>query len=253
MKLPIYFVSDNHFFMDSISNEDNRRKLLFSLFKKIKKENGTLVIGGDFFDFWFDYGKNETSGYDNIFNQLYDLSSNGVEIHYVLGNHDYWDFGYFKKKFNAKTYTGNLEFSINGQKVIVTHGDGLLSRDSGYRFMRKIIRSRICIFLFKLLGGKVGCKLAKKISNTSKKYNHSEHHNKKNNVKEETIRSEINDYIINHWINSCDTVLVGHYHQTGIDNLSHNKKIIYMGDWLNYYTVTYLNESGWKQFSWEEK
>ena len=40
MKLPIYFVSDNHFFMDNPPNENNRRKLLFSLFEQIKKENG---------------------------------------------------------------------------------------------------------------------------------------------------------------------------------------------------------------------
>ena len=53
-------------------------------------------------------------------------------------------------------------------------------------------------------------------------------------------------------MNNYDVVLVGHYHQTGIDNLN-NKKIIYLGDWLNYYTVTYLNESGWGQLSWEEK
>ena len=37
MKLPVYFVSDNHFFMDSPSNEKERRELLFSLFSEIKK------------------------------------------------------------------------------------------------------------------------------------------------------------------------------------------------------------------------
>ena len=252
MKLPIYFISDNHFFMDSPPNETKRRKLLFSLFKKIQQDNGTLIIGGDFFDFWFDYGNNKNNHYKDIFNQLYKLSSSGVEIHYVLGNHDYWDFGYFEKKFNGKIYRGNLEFSINGQKILITHGDGLLSRDFGYRFMRKIIRSKLCIALFKTLGGKIGCQIAKKISNTSKKYNHSEYHNKKKNVGEKIIRTEINNYIINNWMDNHDTVLVGHYHQTGIDILN-NKKIIYLGDWLNYYTVTYLNNSGWKQFSWEEK
>jgi len=253
MKLPVYFVSDNHFFMDSPPNEGYRRELLFSLFEKIKKDNGSLVIGGDFLDFWFDYGKEPTPGYEDIFNKLEELSSHGIEIHYILGNHDYWDFGYFEKKFNAKIYRDNLEFSINQQKIILTHGDGLLSRDSGYRFMRKIIRSKICIYLFKMLGGQIGSKLAKRVSNTSKRYNYSEKHNKKNNIKKEDIRSEINNYIIDNWIEKADTVLVGHYHLTGIDNLNNNKKIIYLGDWLSYYTVTCLNESGWEQFSWEEK
>ena len=252
MKLPIFFVSVNHFFMDSPPNEKYRRNLIFSLFEKIKEENGTLVIGGDFFDFWFDYGGQPTPGYENIFDKLNDLSNHGVDIHYVLGNHDYWDFGYFKKRFNAKIYTNNLEFEINGEKIIVTHGDGLLKDDAGYRFMRKIIRSKICIFLFNILGGKIGCQIAKKISNTSKKYNHSESHNKRYKVKKEKIRTEINNYVINNWSNNCDTILIGHYHQTGIDNIN-NKKIIYLGDWLNYYTVTCLNTSGWNQISWEEK
>ena len=96
MKLPIYFISDNHFFMDSPQNENKRRQLLFSLFKEIQDKCGTLVIGGDFLDFWFDYGNNNALGYENIFNQLNDLSKSGVEIHYVLGNHDYWNFGYFE-------------------------------------------------------------------------------------------------------------------------------------------------------------
>ena len=71
-------------------------------------------------------------------------------------------------------------------------------------------------------------------------------------MKKDTIRHEINEYIQNHWINNYDVILVGHYHLTGIDSIN-NKKIIYLGDWLNYYTVTYLNDSGWKQLSWEEK
>tara|TARA_Y100001970_G_C13989056_1_gene727235 strand:+ start:29 stop:346 length:318 start_codon:yes stop_codon:yes gene_type:complete len=102
-----------------------------------------------------------------------------------------------------------------------------------------------------MLGGNIGSKIAQKISNTSKKYNHSESKNKKYQIKKSVIRKEINNYIENHWINDYDTILVGHYHQTGIDNID-DKKIIYLGDWLNYYTVTYLNNEGWGQTSWKE-
>ena len=55
IQLPIYFISDNHFMMHTSSKEDNRRKILISLFKEIKEKQGTLIIGGDFFDFWFEY------------------------------------------------------------------------------------------------------------------------------------------------------------------------------------------------------
>jgi len=155
-------------------------------------------------------------------------------------------------KFNAKIYRGNLKFTVNQQKILLTHGDGLLSRDYGYRFMRRIIRSQISIYLFKILGGNIGCKLAKKISNTSNRYNHSEIHNKKKSIKKETIRTEINKYVISKWIDKYDAILIGHYHQIGIDKFN-KKKIIYLGDWLSYYTVTRLDHTGWKQFSWINK
>ena len=55
LSLPIYFVSDNHFSMEKSDGEQNRREKLFSLFDKIESSKGTLIIGGDFFDFWFDF------------------------------------------------------------------------------------------------------------------------------------------------------------------------------------------------------
>ena len=145
MKLPVYFVSDNHFFMDSPPGENERRKLLFSLFEKIKQEQGTLIIGGDFFDFWFDYYYVLPAGYVDLLEQLDQLNQSGIDIHFVLGNHDYWDFGYFKQKFNAEVYTGNIEFEHNSSRIQVCHGDGLLKNDTGYRFMKKVIRSRFMV------------------------------------------------------------------------------------------------------------
>ena len=41
--------------MDIDNSEKKRRDKLFHVFDKIKTTGGTLVIGGDFFDFWFNY------------------------------------------------------------------------------------------------------------------------------------------------------------------------------------------------------
>ena len=243
MKLPIYFISDNHFFMDSSPNETNRRKLLFSLFKKIQQENGTLIIGGDFFDFWFDYGDNKNNSYKDIFHQLDKLSSSGVEIHYVLGNHDYWDFGYFNKKFGAKVYKDDLDLILGQSKIQITHGDGLLKNDGSYRLMKKIIRSRLCISLFKNFHPDWGCALAKKVSRAS-----GDHHH---NLNSEAIRKELIQYAKTQWKIGINTVLIGHYHQTGIIEEDGNF-IIFMGDWLRHFTITRLDENGWWQGKWDE-
>ena len=67
MNGPYYIISDNHFSMNLNNEEYERREKLFQVFNKIKSLNkGTLIIGGDFFDYWFEYKKEIPEGYENI-------------------------------------------------------------------------------------------------------------------------------------------------------------------------------------------
>ena len=129
-KHPVYFISDNHFSLEINPFEKERRNRLYEVFEKIKITGGSLVIGGDFFDFWFDYRYVLPAGYIDLLEQLHQLNQSGIEIHFVLGNHDYWDFGYFRKKFNAKVYNGNMSFENDNLRIQVCHGDGLLKNDT---------------------------------------------------------------------------------------------------------------------------
>ena len=88
-KLPVYFISDNHFTLNIDPNEKERRNRLYKVFEQIKSTGGTLVIGGDFFDFWFNYKNMLPSGYADLMEQLDRLNQAGISIHFVLGNHDY--------------------------------------------------------------------------------------------------------------------------------------------------------------------
>ena len=99
MKTPIFFVSDNHFQKRNDKLEKSRREKFYSLLNHIKETNGSLVIGGDFFDFWFDYKGYVPFEYLDIFEKLKELKMNGIKIYYILGNHDYWDFGFFNRTF----------------------------------------------------------------------------------------------------------------------------------------------------------
>jgi len=230
--------------MDIDNAENERRDKLFHVFDKIKTTGCTLVIGGDFFDFWFNYKYVVPSGYVDLLEQLDILHQSGIAIHYVLGNHDFWDFGYFKEKFGAVVYPGNLEFKENDFHIQVCHGDGILKNDRGYRFMKKIIRSPLCIFLFKNFHPDWGCGLAKKVSKASGDYHHHD-------LKADAIRIELIEYARSQWKLGFNTVLLGHYHQSGIVEENSNS-VIFMGDWLRHFTVTRLDENGWWQGNWEE-
>ena len=107
MNGPYYIISDNHFSMKNDEKEASRRNKLFSIFKKIKQNGkGSLIIGGDFFDYWFEYKYEIPKGYETILSALKDLNEHNIEIHYVLGNHDYWDFGYLSQMTGMKIYKG---------------------------------------------------------------------------------------------------------------------------------------------------
>ena len=222
--------------------EQLRREKLFSFFDKIESTKGTLIIGGDFFDFWFDYKYVAPKGFNDILYRLEQLFKSGIKIHYILGNHDYWDFGSFTQKFGAIVHDGDLEFDINGQRILVTHGDGLLKKDVGYRFMKRVIRSKLAIFLFRLLHPDWGCALAQKVSKSSSHY----HHHDEKSIE---LRKDLQQFANQKWNEGYDVVLIGHYHQTKIE-ISGEKSLIFMGDWLKHFTITSLDKNGWQQNKW---
>ena len=108
MNLPLYFISDIHLMDESSDNYPKINQNLESFFNHISKTGGTLFINGDLFDFYFEYKDVIPKKYFSLYNQLYTLKSSGVEIHYILGNHDYWVMDFIEKKITTKTYRNDV-------------------------------------------------------------------------------------------------------------------------------------------------
>ena len=122
------------------------------------------------------------------------------------------------------------------------HGDGVLPEDSGYRLFRRIIRSKLCITLFKILSPSMGYYIASKISNADKPTTYY-----KDN---ESLKVKLTDYARTRW-GDIDVLLMGHYHQSGIIE-ENNKKLIFLGDWLTKYLVTVYDNGQWNQIQWDK-
>jgi len=248
MKLPVYFISDNHFLLDYNEAETERRNKLFNLFEHIKKTGGTLIIGGDFFDFWLQTFSGTPKYYDDIIQNLQSLNEQNIEIHYVVGNHDYWDFGYMQKTFKCNVHKSDYIVNIDKHKILITHGDGILKNDVMYRFMKKIIRSWLFIFLIRIVPISIMTFFAKKISNSKNKLNPNYP------GLNQSLKNELKDYAFKTMEkNNIDTLLMGHYHETGIIEKG-DKKFIHLGDWLTKFTVTIFDKNKtFVQKSWGEK
>tara|TARA_B100000945_G_C20394559_1_gene604117 strand:- start:824 stop:1564 length:741 start_codon:yes stop_codon:yes gene_type:complete len=239
LKLPLFIISDTHFQIDLSPNENKKRKLLSILLEKIEKTGGTLIIGGDFFDFWFDFKIKPPENYLEILQKLYKLSSKGIEIHYIAGNHDYWNFSTLEK-FGIQFYKGNLDFKIDNKKIHLTHGDGILDSDKYYRFLSSLIRHPIFIKLFSLLGQKNGYNIGKLVSWFSK----SLHDNSLS--KKIIIKKKLINHIFTKLYKKYDTILIGHYHFNEIIKVK-DKTTIFLGNWVDNYTLTTFDGNKWAQ------
>ena len=215
MQLPIYFFGDNHFSpTPSLSNEQKIKKME-EFILEIENSKGSIFIMGDFFDYYFEYSRNNPNYFERIFSLLEKIKTKGIEVYFIAGNHDFW----IGKKFQSvitKSFLSDQILSEGNKRIYVTHGDGILSWDKGYRLLKFILRSKIFRFLFSLLPKNIALKVANRIS-----YERKDSH-KINNDKLEKIHSELIQYSRSKWNKGCDIVIMGHYHHSF--NFSENQK-----------------------------
>ncbi len=84
MQLPLYFISDVHLMLNPSINEDEKISKLFQFFDFISESGGTLIIGGDLFDFYYEYQHVIPKQYFEVYTQLYQLQKSGTDIHFLL-------------------------------------------------------------------------------------------------------------------------------------------------------------------------
>ena len=142
----MYFISDVHLSMNGSADEVVKRKHLNKFIHHVIKTGGTLFIVGDLFDFWFEYKYVIPKAYFDVLTILNKAKLNGVSLHFVPGNHDYWGREFLNETLFDKVYPNGITTEVAGKQFHISHGDGLLSWDRGYRTLRSLLRNRIFIF-----------------------------------------------------------------------------------------------------------
>jgi UDP-2,3-diacylglucosamine hydrolase len=219
MQLPIYFFGDNHFSpTHSLSNE-NKIKKLEDFISLIENSGGSIFIMGDFFDYYFEYSKNNPNYFERIFYLLEKIKGKGIEIYFIAGNHDFWIGKEFKSVITKSFLDDQIIFEGN-KKIYITHGDGILSWDKGYRVLKFILRSKLFRIAYSFLPKSIALKIAKRIS-----YERKDSH-KIDDHKLEKIHLELINYARSKWRKGCAIVLMGHYHHSFNFNENGNQLII---------------------------
>lgn len=133
-----------------------------------------LVIVGDFFDFWFTKGSTVYPGFRPILERLDALTREGVTVSLCEGNHDFSLAGYFAGRQGFEVYPEWAEFSLDGRRFFVAHGDTVDRDNRRYLALRAFLRSspvrglaRILPLKFLWLVARISSERSKQMSDES--------------------------------------------------------------------------------------
>ncbi len=146
----VYFSSDNHLGAPNYSESLIREKIFVSWLEKIKSDAQAIFLLGDLFDFWFEYYHSIPKGFTRVLGKLSELCDSGIKIYFFVGNHDFWTLDYFTKEIGMEVLKKPTEFKINDKLFFIGHGDGLGPGDLKYKFLKRIFRNPLFIFLFRI-------------------------------------------------------------------------------------------------------
>jgi UDP-2,3-diacylglucosamine hydrolase len=165
----VCFISDAHFGVDLPGFED-RERLFFNFLEREAAAWSELYIVGDLFDFWVEYRHAIRPDYFPVVHRLKNIIDNGVAIHYLAGNHDFALGPFLSHTLGISIYPGSITREIQGKRVYLYHGDGLIKWDIGYRVLKKLLRNPVNQRIYKLLHPDIGVPLGSFISGSSRKY-----------------------------------------------------------------------------------
>jgi UDP-2,3-diacylglucosamine hydrolase len=170
MNKSIFFLSDVHLGAENPEREKLKEDKLIVLLDKIKGEGGMLYLVGDLFEFWFEYENVIPKSHFRVLMKLKELVDSGIKIDYIVGNHDFWLGDFLPKHLGISISREPVEVVHQGKRMFIAHGDGFAKNDSGYRLLKKILRNRWNIFLYRQIPPDISYPLARLMARGSRDY-----------------------------------------------------------------------------------
>ncbi|MBW3534199.1 MAG: UDP-2,3-diacylglucosamine diphosphatase [Gemmatimonadetes bacterium] len=162
MSGPVYLVSDVHLGAVSPAREEAFRRWL----RHAGREASTLLVNGDLFDFWFEYGSVIPRGHTRTLGALAEVVDGGTPVLFMGGNHDWWGGSFLEEEIGVTFLRDPLVTELAGHRTFLAHGDGVGSGDLGYRLLRLVLRSGLTRWGFRWLHPDVGAWAAGVVSKT---------------------------------------------------------------------------------------
>ena len=196
-----------------------------------------VVVNGDLFDFWFEYGTVIPRGHARVLGALAALVDAGVPVLLVGGNHDWWAGTFLEDEIGVDFLREPAVLDMAGHRTFLAHGDGLGDGDAGYRVLRLALRSRITRFAFRWLHPDVGAWIARRVSKTEGR------------TKEPKQEQRARVRFLEEWATErlatdpeLDLVVLGHTHVPVLREVEPGRFYLNAGDWVMHRSYAVLEE-----------
>jgi len=173
----IYFFSDVHLGLGTRDDSRRREDAVVRFLDKARNDGiERLFIVGDLFDYWFDYRTVIPRDFVRTLGAIAALVDSGIPVDYVIGNHDFGHRDFFASELGVTVHSGDLDVTLAGRRCCISHGDGKAFNDTAYAILKKVLRSPVSGFIFRLLHPDVGIGVAAYASRRSRSHTTSKHY-----------------------------------------------------------------------------
>jgi UDP-2,3-diacylglucosamine hydrolase len=188
---------------------------------------------GDLFDFWFEYRHAIPKGHFAVCRALAEIRRDGVPVLYFGGNHDFWAGSYLREEIGLAVAERPCTLELQGRRVFVAHGDGLGPGDTGYKVLKRVLRNRVAIALYRSVHPDIGIPFAYAVSSVSRRYSEP---------REVILPKLARDIATPELARGHDAVVIGHVHEPAHLRLGDRGEFLVIGDWLENFTYVVLEE-----------
>lgn len=239
---PDFIASDIH-----LGAVPARTERAFVSFLRYAGENAaSLLLAGDLFDFWFEYGPVIPGRHFRVLAALSELVDAGIPVTLAGGNHDAWGGRFLRDEVGVVFQEAPFLTELGGRKALVAHGDGLGRGDLKYRALKAVLRSRAAVLAFRALHPELGVKLAEKVSSTEARADHDPGVQGRARFLEDWAKTQLTED------SSLGLVVCGHAHLPAVQMVEPGRYYLNAGDWITHYTyITAAAGSAPTLHSWE--
>ncbi len=190
---------------------------------------GRIVLNGDLFDFWFEYGSVIPRGHTRTLGLLARIVDADIPVHLVGGNHDWWFGSFLGDEIGLTLHHEPVILDLSGHRSFVAHGDGLGKGDTLYRLLRRVLRARPARWGFRWLHPDLGAFLARAASSTHERHDREAgpHPDRASELERWARAQLLAD-------ETLDAILLGHTHAPSRCEVAPGRFYLNSGDWLRH-------------------